>query len=44
MNGIMDAFKAPFSSEAAARTTPAKTAVSYALSGFVLAVLFVKKD
>lgn len=42
MDAILDAFKAPFSTEAAARTTPAKTAVAYSLTAVVLTVLFVK--
>lgn len=41
METIKNAYMAPFSSTAAAATTPAKTAVAYALTGLVLG-LFLK--
>lgn len=36
MNQIKNAFAAPFSSEAAAATTPMKTAIAYLALGFVV--------
>lgn len=43
MDTILDAIKAPFSSEAAAKTTVAKVAVVYGLIGLVGAMLLDKK-
>lgn len=39
METIKNAYFAPFSSSAAANTTPAKTAVAYGLAGLVLGML-----
>lgn len=41
MESLKNAFKAPFSDEAAAATTPAKTAVAYCVAGFLVG-LFMK--
>lgn len=38
METIFDAFKAPFSDEAAARTTPMKTAIAYGAAGLLLGI------
>nr|AHK61279.1 P10 protein [Cystovirus phi6] len=42
MDNILDPLKAPFSSEAAAKTTAAKVAVVYALVGLVGGLLLTK--
>lgn len=42
MDVILNALKAPFSTEAAALTTPAKTAIVYSLLGLVVGALVLK--
>lgn len=42
MDVILDAWKAPFSAESAAKTTPAKIAVVWAVTAFVASTLLVK--
>lgn len=43
MDTITNAFLAPFSSEKAAKTTPAKTALAYGVAGILVGVLFLNK-
>lgn len=43
MDTITNAFMAPFSSEKAAETTPAKTALVYGVAGLLVGVLFFNK-
>lgn len=42
MDTLLDAYKAPFSSEAAAKTTPAKIAVVWGITGLLAAMLLSK--
>jgi hypothetical protein len=42
MDVILDAVKAPFSAESAAKTTPAKIAVVYGMIGLIGSLLLAK--
>lgn len=44
METIKNAFLAPFSSEAAAKTTPFKTALAYAATGLVVGMVLKDKS